>query len=168
MDERRSLSKARGFTLTELVCTLLILGVLATRALPGLVDMSDEAYDSIVRSTGGSLSAAVLIATADCLVRGWAGRDNLPGYATGQVDFNAGCHPTDTGNSNVIGGSAARCARVWQAVLAGAPSIQTGTAGSSEYRAFAAGEICRFRYIHDAAPVREITYNAATGDVGLP
>ena len=165
---QRSLSKAQGFTLTELICTLVIVGVLAGYALPRFADLTDGAYDALVEATAGALSSSVAIANIECELRGWAGRDNLPGYATGQVDFSTGCFPTDTGNANKIGGNATRCARVWQTILSAAPSIQTGAAGSADYRALAAGEICRFRFIRDATPVREIVYNASTGDVTRP
>jgi prepilin-type N-terminal cleavage/methylation domain-containing protein len=158
----------KAFTLVELVCTLVVIGVIASVALPRFFDLSDEAYDAAVLATARSLEAAVSFATAGCAVRGWQGRDNLPGYATGGVDFNSSCHPTDTGNANAIGGRAARCMRVWQTILAGAPSVQTGATGAADYRAVAAGEVCRFLFRRDTTPARQITYDASTGDVSDP
>jgi len=165
MRRATNFANAKGFTLIETVCTLVIVAVLASYALPRFIDLSDQAYDALVASTAGAFSSSVFLANVACTVRGWANRDNLPGYAGNGVDFNAGCHPTDTANANLIGGNAGRCARLWTALLSPAPSIQTGAAGSADYRALASGETCRFRFLQDAKPRREITYNALTGAV---
>ncbi len=157
-----------GFTTIELVCTIVILSVLATYALPRVVDVSEDAYDAVVSGTAGAFSTSVFLANLSCRISSWANRDNLPGYAGNTVDFNTSCYPTDTSNANKIAGTAARCARIWSAILSPAPTIQTGAAGNSEYRAFASGENCRFRFLQDTTPVREIIYNAQTGDVTPP
>lgn len=151
-----------GFTVVELVAVLTIIGVLAAVAVPKMLGIAVGAHRASVAGTSGAFSSAIRIANLTCIVRNGAGRDNLPGYAGGNVDFNTACYPTDTtGNANVIGNNGPRCARVWGAILAVAPTVTTGAAGA-DYRASAASNVCTYRYLKDSA-ARRFTYNSLNG-----
>ena len=162
--DHSSIAPESGFTLIELICVLAILAVLGGVAAPKMFDITDSARDSSIDATEEAFEQAVRMAQFACTASLWRNRDNLPGYGDGNVDFNNDCFPTDTSNQNAIGGQAARCMRVWNAVLRPAPSIQTGGAGNATYRAFASGETCRYRYL-DITPFVEFTYDAQTGTV---
>lgn len=153
----------RGITLIELAAVLAILGVLAAAAVPRFLDLSASAHRVSVASSAEGFGAAIRIANLKCVIAGWAGRDNLPGYAGGTVDFSATCFPTDTsGNANTIGGNATRCMRVWNGILAVAPSITTAVS-NADYRATASGQVCTYRYQRDSATTRRFTYDSVTG-----
>ncbi|OFZ86439.1 MAG: hypothetical protein A2W21_05715 [Betaproteobacteria bacterium RBG_16_66_20] len=127
-----------------------------------MLTLSDSAHRAAVAGTAGAFSSALRIANVTCHVRNWAGRDNLPGYGNGDVDFNTACFPTDTtGDANVIGNNAPRCARVWNGILAVAPTITTGAAGAN-YRARARSNVCTYQYLKDSA-ARQFTYNSLSG-----
>lgn len=100
-------------------------------------------------------------------MRNWAGRDNLPTYADGNVDFNTACYPTDTtGNTNTIGNNAQRCMRVWNAILAVAPTITTAASGA-DYRVRARNQVCTYLYLRDASTSRQFTYDSRNGLIVL-
>ena len=155
----------RGFTLVELVTVLILLGVLGAIAVPRFHDLGTEAHKAAVASTAGAFGSALNIANLACTVRGWAGKDNLPGYGDGTVDFNPACFPTDTtGNANSIGSNNARCTRVWNAVLALAPTITTATSGA-DYRARARNQVCTYSYLMDKSATRQFAYDSRNGHV---
>lgn len=56
----RMSAKSRGFTLFELVMTMVILGVLAAVALPKFIDMSGEAKIAATQGIAAAISAGTL------------------------------------------------------------------------------------------------------------
>jgi MSHA pilin protein MshB len=153
----------RGFTLIELVCVLVVLGVLGAVAIPRFTELRTGAHQVAVSGTAAAFGSAVQLAYLACVLHKWAGQDNLPGYAGGNVDFNTACYPTDTtGNANTIGNNATRCMRVWNAILAAAPTITTAAQGA-DYRATASNEVCTYRYLLDTTTARQFTYDSRNG-----
>lgn len=156
--------RSRGFTLVELTAVMVILGTLSASAVPRFIDLADEAHEAVLERTAGAFAAGVTIALASCALRGWANRDNLPGYADGVVDFNANCYPTDTSGANTIGNNDARCLRVWNAILSAAPTITTAASGA-DFQATGQSDVCTYLYLADDTATRDITYNSLTGEV---
>jgi prepilin-type N-terminal cleavage/methylation domain-containing protein len=157
----------RGFSLVELIVVVVVLAILAVTALPRLVSMSDEAHRSSVAATASSFRSAVHLANAACIIRRFAGLDNLPILGAGNVDFNGNCLPASTNGTNSLNVNAARCVQVWNGIFQPAPSISTPANDTTDYRAQGGGTTCTYTYREDADTLRRFTYNAATGTINV-
>lgn len=155
-----------GFTLIELITILVLLAIVASTALPRYVGLTEDAHRSVVSQTAASFDTAVFLASAACILRNFASRDNLPAFGAGNVDFNANCYPSSTNGNNNLNVNAARCMQVWNGLLANAPSISTPANDDTEYRAQASGTSCAYTY-RDDETLRRFTYNAANGFIAV-
>jgi MSHA pilin protein MshB len=151
-----------GFTLIELVVAVAIVGVLAALAVPRFIDLRQDSYKTAVATAAGQYQSAVHMSNQLCIVRGWAGRDNILGLGTGNVDFNANCYPSDTSNSNVLPANAVRCMRVFQGVMNTGYTVNTTAVSNPDFLVSVAGGNCRFTFRRDTT-VRRFDYGAATG-----
>jgi len=160
---RRKMRGGQGFTLVEVICVIAVVAVLAAMALPKFVNASREAHKAAVSGTSASFIAGVNLVQTKYRARRLTGiQDNVSGSGGTDIDTNALGWPTDTSDQNAIGGSAARCQRVWNWVLVPPPTTQTAAAGTADYRVTAVDESCTFDYRLDTT-TRRIVYTSNTG-----
>ena len=150
----------QGFTLLELVVVIVIVGLLATVALPRLMNATDDAHAASVNGTAGALAAGVAMVRAQWELnrasrRG--GENNVAGFGEGDVDVNELGWPVATAS----GPGAQGCAELWRGVLLGsAPRV--AVSGTATYLVEFDAPLCRYRYQRDT---RSIEYDTRTGAV---
>ncbi|RXJ74433.1 hypothetical protein CS022_02165 [Veronia nyctiphanis] len=83
------MKKMSGFTLIELVVTLVMLGTLSVTAAPKLLPLSGEAYKAQLMRLKGSMGDAALMAHAHAIL---AGETNTPTVRLSMPGVNADVH----------------------------------------------------------------------------
>ena len=102
------MSKAKGFTLIELVIVIAILGILAAIAIPKFVDLSSDALDAAKKGMSGAVKSSHAIAIADlktfptvAQLATYVNGEGINAANTGiEVDIDGATHtvPTFTGS----------------------------------------------------------------------
>lgn len=151
MIQTNNLPKNKGFTLIELVIVIVLIGIIASIALPRFSDLSDEAELAQARGITGNLKAGVKTVKAAFQAAGHTTRvQDLATFGDGTIDTNNIGYPIGTskgnGNENVGPGNNG-CIAVWQGVLESPPSVAVGN-NNEAYRAYrhTSNQVCSYAY----------------------
>jgi len=90
-------SNDHGFTLVELIMVIVIIGILASVAVPKFINLSDSANGAKCASNRGTISLAVAMTYASLLIDDPTNADWLEDAVIGDVDdsmFSTGAVPT--------------------------------------------------------------------------
>lgn len=167
-----------GFTLVEMVITIVVLGIIAAAGIPRFINISTETLRSTIAGTAASFQEAVILMQATVTAKGLSRpSNNVSGFGDGTVDINTAGFPTDTTSANPVNNNtvtSAKCVNIWNGILQNPPTITTSAAAYSTavpqlYRAQATGAginlLCRYTYRKVASPVRRFDYYVNTGRV---
>ncbi|MDR2259836.1 MAG: type II secretion system GspH family protein, partial [Azoarcus sp.] len=70
------MKRQSGFTLIEVVMSIVILGILAATAVPRFTDLSAEAKRALLHAAANALYSASLMNYAGCAMNGFVTEDN--------------------------------------------------------------------------------------------
>lgn len=110
----RHFAKSKGFTLIELVTVLVILGILATTALPKFINIGDDAHIATAKATRGSMKSAMTMVHSKAQVKGLPTSLVLNGFTISL---------TTAGWPYSQGWTTQGCIDIWNAVMDSSQSI---------------------------------------------
>ena len=139
-----------GFSLIELLVTLVIVGVLATWIIVKILNIQDDAELSKIESVAADFRNAVKFVQLTFEIQGRTTRvQNLPGFGSENVDTNNIGFPIgiDKGNGNEnIGRGNNGCAGVWNGILT--TSLTAGTNAANDFQTYrhTSSRVCSYVY----------------------
>lgn len=139
-----------GFSLIELLVTLVIISILGTWIVAKIINIQDEAELSKVKATAADFRSAVKFVQLTFQIQNRTVRvQNLPNFGEGNVDTNNIGFPIgiDKGNGNEnIGRGNAGCQGVWDGILN--TSMSAGTTASNSFQTYrhTGNRLCSFVY----------------------
>lgn len=162
---------------------LILLGILASVALPRFLNITQEAHNAAVASTAGAMSSAIYIAHAKWLASGQptssppiAGIDFL-NAGNANVGFNEDGWPNaankgdkDIDENDVLGQSGAQnnviCAQIMKNILSQTSiTIGVGENCGMAYCAQFQDNQCVYLYEKNKNLIRKISYSPRTGEI---
>lgn len=141
----KTMRSQTGFTIIELIIVIIVLGLLASTALPKFTDVSEQAEDAVIEATAGAFATAVGLVRGQWEVSGrpkangvnanstyitldnqLVGLDGTTAFTVNTGDSNG--YPTGAYTLNLAGQStrvddmtSAKCLEVFQLLLKNAP-----------------------------------------------
>ncbi len=178
----KQLDNIKGFTLIELVIVIVLLGILASVALPRFLDITGDAHNASVSGSAGAMASAVNIAHAKWLASGQptttppiagidfinSGHSNVgfndqgwPNAATdGTVDVTLKDVLGGGGNDNLI------CAQIMKNLLSSSSvTFGAGDNCSENYCSVYKEATCTYTYQKNKDVPRIIYYSTNNGAV---
>lgn len=104
----------RGFTLVELVVTIILISILVAMLLPRFIDVSDQSRIAAATSTAGAFETSLSTLHSEWLV---GGRPASTVVNSATIEFTSNGWPTAAGTGTT------RCMEIWDDVLAHAEPI---------------------------------------------
>lgn len=139
--------RQNGFTLIELVVVIVILGLLATTALPRFVNLTTDAREANLAGLAAGLNSAASLARAQYLVTGSNGASSIT--AEGQTVTVL----TETGNPGLGGIPTANPAGIVVMAQIAVPQDYTTSGGGA-----LPGSVLTFRPANGGSATCEVTY----------
>lgn len=165
------MSRSLGFTLIELVATIMILAILAVTMVPKVVDFSKDARIAMIKNETKALESGVNLARNKWRLLGSPSskdlRDNVQLWgngAQGQIDFNVQGWPAQSyaGGDRVLTNDGRDDCLSLYTVLVEDGAIKAGLTDDFKFQV-TKSNICTFTLVKD--PSLGFTYHPLTGEV---
>lgn len=132
----------QGFTLVELIVSLIVLSILAAFAIEKFISLREDAEVSQAKALRAAYQQSVDFAHSRWLTLGGQGAQNdMPGFAEGQLDMNLQGYPLGIDKNSPmtapknIGKQDKACVELWQTLL-DTPETASENNDGSDYQSY--------------------------------
>ncbi len=157
-------TKQSGFTLTELVVTITIVGILAAVAVPRLVGLGGDARGGVIKSTAGAMKQANDTIFTKASIANIAGLSSGAGGPS--IPFPAGDGTANTVPISIHFGFATSAAELAKALALGvdlSPTTDTAN-GAIQHNKAQTPATCKVSYTQAANSTTSPVYTIVTGN----
>jgi MSHA pilin protein MshA len=146
--------KQQGFTLIELVTTIVILGALSAMAIPRFINLQSNARNAVINSAAGAVASAAMLAQSAWLTAGGAASITTVTMSGNTVNVNASGYPTAAAAG--IGAAINRSNDILLGADAAAPATGAYTISYSDDGTTAVAN-CNFIYSASTGQITTVT-----------